>query len=119
MGDMRAKLIRTIEPPENRAWYFRKYEYECIVCGAHYIRGQCNSRISPYCADCHRKIERQKNKEYAKKKTQKEINRVLKEIQCELQRLADDEWNKQVGSSKGLEDAIDVIESHISRKEQA
>lgn len=29
----------------------------------------------------------------------------------QLEEMADNEWNKSVGSSKGLEDAIDVIET--------
>lgn len=29
----------------------------------------------------------------------------------QLEEMANDEWNKQVGSSKGLEDAIDVIDN--------
>lgn len=29
----------------------------------------------------------------------------------QLEEMAENEWNKTVGSSKGLEDAIDVIES--------
>ena len=29
----------------------------------------------------------------------------------QLEEMADNEWNKSVGSSKGLEDAIDVVES--------
>ena len=35
----------------------------------------------------------------------------LDELTKILQDMADDEWNTQVGSSKGLEDAIDVIDS--------
>ena len=42
-----------------------------------------------------------------------EIINALKDVQSKLQELADMEWNKQVGSSKGLEDAIDVIEDYI------
>ena len=32
------------------------------------------------------------------------------ELTRQLELVANDEWNKQVGSSKGLEDAIDIIE---------
>lgn len=43
------------------------------------------------------------------------LKEVLGDIQIELQRLADDKWNQEVGSSKGLEDAIDVIEDQKER----
>ena len=43
---------------------------------------------------------------------------VIEEIIATLQKLADDEWNKQVGSSKGLEDALDVIEDIMSKHSQ-
>ena len=41
----------------------------------------------------------------------------LDDITAHLQEMADDKWNQQVGASKGLEDAIDVIESYTERSE--
>ena len=42
---------------------------------------------------------------------------VIDEIRDELQKLADDEWNQNVGNyAQGMEDAIEIIDEHISRK---
>lgn len=42
---------------------------------------------------------------------------VLDKIRDELQKLADDEWNQNVGNyAQGMEDAIEIIDKHISRK---
>ena len=42
---------------------------------------------------------------------------VLDEIRDELQKLADDEWNQNVGNyAQGMEDAIEIIDEHIGRK---
>ena len=38
---------------------------------------------------------------------------VLEDIKAELKRMADNEWNQQVGSSKGLEEAIEVAEKYM------
>ena len=39
--------------------------------------------------------------------------KVLEDIKAELKRMADNEWNQQVGSSKGLEEAIEVVEKYM------
>ena len=33
------------------------------------------------------------------------------ELTKQLETVANDEWNKQVGASKGLEDAIDIVDN--------
>ena len=38
----------------------------------------------------------------------------LEEIKEDLEKLSENEWNKQVGADKGLELAIDVVEDRIS-----
>ena len=43
---------------------------------------------------------------------------VLDKIRAEIEKLADDEWNKQVGSvSQGLEDAIEIIDKYKAGNE--
>lgn len=39
---------------------------------------------------------------------------MLEKIKADFEKLANDEWNIQVGADKGLELAIDVIEDRIS-----
>lgn len=83
---MRANLIRTI-PAGKDAYgnqlphYFTKYEFKCIDCGAHYRSGHCDSRTIPYCNECRRKhdIEKQKAK---KEQKQRELE-ALKEDICD------------------------------------
>ena len=64
------------------------------------------------------KQERYKQERYKQgfydgyKKATDQANAVIAEIKAHLQKMADDEWNQQVGASKGLEDAIEVIESY-------
>lgn len=42
---------------------------------------------------------------------------VIDNIKAELQKLADDEWNQNVGNyAQGMEDAIEIIDEHISGK---
>ena len=36
----------------------------------------------------------------------------LDKISTEIQMMADDEWNKQVGASKGLEEALEIIDRY-------
>ena len=43
----------------------------------------------------------------------------LDDIMTHLQTMADDEWNQQVGASKGLEEAIEIIESFTERSNDA
>lgn len=44
-----------------------------------------------------------------------EVNvELLEQIKADFEKLANDEWNIQVGASKGLECAIDLIEDRIS-----
>lgn len=40
----------------------------------------------------------------------------LEDIMAHLQLMADDVWNQQVGASKGLEEAIEIIESFTERR---
>ena len=37
---------------------------------------------------------------------------VLDKMRAEIQMMADDEWNKQVGASKGLEEALEIIDKY-------
>ena len=41
------------------------------------------------------------------------LEEELKKIQNEIQRIADIEWNQQVGASNGLEFAIEIIDNYI------
>lgn len=75
MSEIKAKLVRKIK--SDVAWYFDKYELECIECGTHYINGRYDNRTCPYCPDCrqkHDKIRTQKNKE----KKRKELDMAIR-----------------------------------------
>lgn len=74
MGEIQAKLVRKIE--SGKAWYFDKYEFECIDCGRHYRNGRFDSRTVPYCNDCKRKHDKEraeKLKEKRRKAYEKDI----------------------------------------------
>lgn len=67
MANGQAKLVRKIE--SGSAWYFDKYELECINCGKHYFSGRYDNRTVPYCADCKRERD---SKRYKLLKEEKE-----------------------------------------------
>ena len=109
---MDAKLIRT----EKTEWGATQYFFECSECGGEYFKWKYNKRTSNICSKCCDKRQQKLTKIREQRKQQECIDDVLRKISAELQRMADDEWNKQVGSSKGLEDAIDVINGYIGDK---
>lgn len=106
---MEAKLIRVIEVPPNRSWYFKQYEYECIRCGTHFFRKACNDRINPYCAKCYKENERIKQRERNERKKQDLILDELCQIRKEISELqAPTEWAER---EKGA--ALYIIDKHI------
>ena len=48
----------------DKAYYFNRYYFHCIDCGGTFISHKCDKRTSPYCGDCKRKhdYERQKQR---------------------------------------------------------
>lgn len=103
---MRAQLIR-VEHAE--PWYFTKYYYKCIDCGAEYTRHQCNERINPYCGKCQRKHEteaqRERNERKRNKETIRELELLYKDIHNFIYPLIKEKW---------IIDTIDKIcEKHI------
>lgn len=83
---MKAKLVSVTEPKGKPIW-FRTYEFECIDCGKHFTRHRFDSRTNPYCADCHRKHESERQRERIKAKKQMAINEVLDKISAEIKEL--------------------------------
>ena len=79
MVEIQAKLVRKIE--SGKAWYFDKYELECISCGKHYFNGRYDNRTVPYCNDCKRERDRKRN-EILKAEKKKRIESAI--------------WNKAV-----------------------
>lgn len=71
---MKAKLIRTELDPKGR-FYFNTYYYECIECGKEYIRHTYNNRINPYCGDCCRKHDAERNAQRYKERFSKEYEK--------------------------------------------
>lgn len=76
MSKQEPKMIRFI-PSGKRLPYWDKYEFECVDCGTHYFSGAFNNRTRPYCAECCRKHDRERNAELKKAK-QKEHDRLLR-----------------------------------------
>lgn len=78
---MRAQLVR-IELAD--VWYFNRYYYKCIDCGAEYMRHQYNERINPYCGACQRKhdteAQRQRNINHKNKLIIEELEKIKTEI---------------------------------------
>ena len=110
---MKAKLIKTIPAPKNRAWYFTKYEFECIDCGAHYKSGRCDSRTSPYCADCQRVHDRERQKERNAEKQKKIVGAALSEVRTEIMAIGNWRTKGEIPNAY-LVQAIEIIDKHIS-----
>lgn len=74
MAKTKAKLVRKIE--NGGAWYFDKYELECIECGTRYLNGRYDCRTSPYCVDCRRKRDKERT-QILKEQKRKQIERKI------------------------------------------
>lgn len=83
---MKAKLIRTVEIKSGFRTYTH-YVYECIECGAEFIREQCHDRINPYCGSCNKKIQRARNYELKAKKQAEHDAKVRAEVINECSEL--------------------------------
>lgn len=82
MDKPKAKLIKAdVKTP----FYLSQYEYECVICGAHYTRSAYNSRINPYCWRCNHEIEKEKNQKRVIRKRNEMIIKELESIQEEIQ----------------------------------
>ena len=103
---MKAKLIRKIPQREGLPYYFRRYEFECIECGEHYIRGRCDKRTTPYCGKCQRKHDYEKQKTRAKEKEQAKIDAVLEDIKTEIRQK---QWHIGVDSANQV---IEIINKY-------
>ena len=107
---MKAKLIRVIPQREGLPSYFRKYEFECIACGNHYLRGQCNDRIVPYCSECHRKYDRINAKKQKEIRDKKNFNALLDDISIKM--AEEITKTNNIDTILGLKKAINIINTY-------
>ena len=109
-----AKLIRVIEAPPNRSWYFREYEYECIRCGTHFFRKRYDRRINPYCAKCCKENERQKRlSKSIQTKKQIEVH-ILKKVKKDIYNMRDtDCLMKYVDPYTVANVCIEIVDKYI------
>lgn len=70
-----AKLIRYI--PSNKGKCWDRYIFECIDCGKNYSRGTYTSRTNPYCGECARKHERERQKEQSAIRAKRHDNEII------------------------------------------
>lgn len=106
---MEAKLVRVIEAPPNRSWYFREYEYECIRCGTHFFRHTCNNRINPYCGKCCRENERIKQRERTERKKHELILDELCQIRREMEGVSSgSHWQEYIKM-----EMLYILDKHI------
>lgn len=120
MSEIKAKLVRKIE--NGGAWYFDKYELECIKCGKHYFNGRYDSRTNPYCNDCKREIEKERNRILKEEKRKRLENSIQKEeikhwFESEIE-LAKERMNLEYnpmfnGVEVGHEKQIELNKAHI------
>lgn len=109
---MKAKLVSVTEPEGKPIW-FRTYEFECIDCGKHFTRHRFDSRTNPYCADCHRKRESERQRERIKAKKQMAINDVLDKISTEIdEKISHYEHFSSSNTANGLMIAKKIIEKY-------
>lgn len=71
---IKAKFVRKIE--NGGAWYFDKYEFECVDCGTHFYSGRYDCRTSPYCAECKMKHDRKRTQELKLLKKRKHDRKI-------------------------------------------
>ena len=109
---MTAKLVSVTEPKGKPIW-FRTYEFECIDCGKHFTRHRFDSRTNPYCADCHRKHENERQRERIETKKQKAIDDVLDKISAEIKENMSWEMYDEYGNETALcKELMEIIEKY-------
>ena len=108
---MTAKVIRKIEYPD-KPWYFSYYELECIDCGAIYRSGHADKRMIPYCPDCNKKYEKEKQRARNAERKKALINDVLYQIKEDVQQRLDDPYHYIVKSDACTE-VLDIIDYFI------
>lgn len=109
---MKAKLVSVTEPEGKPIW-FRTYEFECIDCGKHFIRHRFDSRTNPYCGDCQRKHENERQKERIARKEQQKINEILDKISAEIEeKISHYEHFESSNTANGLNIARDIVERY-------
>ena len=113
---MKAKLVSVTEPKGKPIW-FRTYEFECIDCGKHFTRHRSDSRTNPYCADCNRKRENERQRERAETKKQMAINDVLDKISAEIKELTKAHCIQVMDREDIPLLALDIIEKYKGDKE--
>lgn len=122
---MRAKLIRINEPRNGLPWYFREYVYECIDCGKHYTRNSRNRNISPYCGQCQKKYDAEKDRARQEKKLRDQINAELREVRQEiidnpiLEGMSYGSYDVGVRQKSGFtvrNEVIAIIDKHIEEE---
>lgn len=113
---MKAKLVSVTEPEGKPIW-FRTYEFECIDCGKHFTRHRFDSRTNPYCADCNRKHENERQRERAETKKQMAINDVLDKISAEIKELTKAHCIQVMDREDIPLLALDIIEKYKGDKE--
>ena len=117
MSAIKAKLIRKIPAGKDRygeqlPYYFDKYELECIECGAHYINGHYDRRTVPYCYNCRRKIESEKNKEYRTRREQNVVNEVLCKVRADIAKKLDNP-HEYIVKQDAYNEVADAIDGYI------
>lgn len=112
MADGQAKLVRKIE--SGSAWYFDKYELECINCGKHYFSGRYDNRTVPYCADCTRERNRKRNKQLKREKERRaEVviwNKAVKKTTETIKSL----YSLTIDEEKAIDKAVEKIKKSLT-----
>ena len=97
---MRAKPFKVEK--SDIAYYFDRYYFHCIDCGAVYHSGKCDNRTVPYCSECKRKHD--KEKALIRKREQK-----AQEIQ-EIRRKAIQDFYDKILNFEDYMEPIDLKE---------
>lgn len=86
-----------------RGHYWDRFEFECVECGEHYFRGANTKRINPYCGNCSRKHQKERDELNKKRKQIKHDNAVLDKL-----------WHEVVKDHRVLI-GLDELENIINR----
>ena len=113
-----AKLVRYI-PAEGKRRCFDKYEFECIECGTHYFRSANNSRVLPYCGECQRKHDREKQRTYIVRREQKAVDETLRKIKAEIKEQTNFKIKSKLDEQYqiGLSMALSIIDKYLKEGE--
>lgn len=101
----------------DKAFWFDKYYFHCIDCGAEFWSHRCDRRTNPYCCDCKRKHDKERTKELAKQREAKKVEEIRNKAIDELRQMLRAEFEQmmdlEIDDCINWADSLDAIAQQL------